>query len=215
MIGTASPLTQVNIEAKINIPFNWSTTLIRFAKIWPCCLFFLLSFMRLVIMCWQSSVNSIADVCVVRWNVPHLKTWLQFLSCWDFWDPLHIMEFPASCAATVRSRDGRVQSNQWMFLSLLWMTFDSLTLVGGKWWEKKVTQCWQGTTAHQDNHKCLSLEEDLPIFVHEPDHYCKWHGSKMESIPSSQMRDLWWDYWDDLEWIRCHHCSIGRGGVFV
>jgi len=65
--------------------------------------------MRLVILCQQSYVNSIADVRVVRLNVPHLKTQLQFMSCCEFWDPFHIMELPASCAATARSRESAVQ----------------------------------------------------------------------------------------------------------
>ena len=64
--------------------------------------------MRLVLLNWQSSVNSIADDRVERWNVPHLKERLQLVP-FNFWDPLHIMEVPASCAATARSRESAVQ----------------------------------------------------------------------------------------------------------
>ena len=65
--------------------------------------------MRLVVLCWHSSVNSIADVLVVRWKMPHLNDRLQYMSCCDFCEPLHIMEFPDSCAATARSRESAVQ----------------------------------------------------------------------------------------------------------
>ena len=64
--------------------------------------------MRLVFLNWQSSVNSIDDVRVERWNVPHLKARLQLVP-FNFRDPLHIIEVLASCAATARSRESAVQ----------------------------------------------------------------------------------------------------------
>ncbi len=81
----------------------WSTVLIHLGKCFPLTLLFCQSFTKDVHWYWERSDESIADVLVLRWNIPHQKIWLSVSLPMDFWDPLDTIWLPASWAAMDKS----------------------------------------------------------------------------------------------------------------
>ncbi len=81
----------------------WSTVLILLGKYFPSTLLFFRSFNKDVHQYWERSDNSIADVLMLRWDIPLQNTQLCVSLPIDCWDPLDIIGLPASWAAMDKS----------------------------------------------------------------------------------------------------------------